>query len=148
MSLFFLFGNRQQTIHIPLDGIHLFCLGADFLILPILLLFFHGEGIPLYLQGGGILYQQANISYPLFLIFDGGQQSVLGSYHLIPFSLQLLIVGDTMFYEEIERLGCLFEIVDFRPMCKANALLGFQVVLNINEQVYLFVSGLWLSGWA
>ena len=53
-----------------------------------------------------------------------------------------------MFSEEVERLGRLFEIVDFRPMCKASALLGFQVILYINEQVYLFVGGLWLSGWA
>ena len=39
-----------------------------------------------------------------------------------------------MFSEEVERLGRLFEIVDFRPMCKASALLGFQVILYINEQ--------------
>ena len=58
------------------------------------------------------------------------------------------MVGDTVFSEEIERLGRLFELVDFRPMCKVETLLGFQVILHINEHIYLFVSGLWLFGWA
>ena len=53
-----------------------------------------------------------------------------------------------MFRQKIKRLGSLFEIVDFRPMCKAGALLGFQVILYVNEQIYFFVGGLWLSGWA
>lgn len=81
------------------------------------------------------------------LFFDGGQQLVLGGHYFIQFSLQLLIVGYSMFSEEIQRLGRLFQIVDFGPMCKASALLGFQVILNINEQVYLFIDSLWLSGW-
>lgn len=53
-----------------------------------------------------------------------------------------------MFCEEVESFGSLFEVVDFRPMCKAGAFLGFQIVLNVYEQIYFLAGRFRLPGWA
>ena len=42
---------------------------------------------PVLPVGGNVLYQQADLAYPLFLCLDGGQEPVLFRHHFINLTL-------------------------------------------------------------
>ena len=90
--------------------------------------------------------QEDKISDPLFHIpqalsgADGG-----GGNSVAPF-LQFLIATDTVFSEEVHGGGCPFQILNGGPPLVSGALLGFDVVLNVNEQADRPTALLGLSG--
>ena len=96
--------------------------------------------------GVDLFSQEDKISDPLFHIpqalsgADGG-----GGNGVAPF-LQFLIATDTVFSEEVHGGGCPFQILNGGPPLVSGALLGFDVVLNVNEQADRPTALLGLSG--
>ena len=61
---------------------------------------------------------------------------------------QFLIAGDPMFSQEVQRFRRPLQILDSRPMLVAGALLGFEIVLDVDEQAGLPGALLRLAGGA
>ena len=91
----------------------------------------HGEGQPLHFF----------LCCPEVCLHPGGS----GRSHVTPLG-QFLIAGDPMFGQEVQRFRGPLQILDSRPVFVADALLGFEIVLDVNEQAGLPGALLWLAG--
>ena len=82
----------------------------------------HGEGQPLHLL----------LRCPEVRLYPGGG----GRRPVAPLG-QFLIAGDPMFGQEVQRFSGPFQILDGRPVLVTGALLGFEIVLDVDEQAGL-----------
>ena len=87
--------------------------------------------------GVDLLSQEGKVGDSLFCIpqalpgADGGSGNGIASFN------QFLIAADAMFGEKVHGGSCPFQIFNGRPPLVSGALLGLDVVLNVNEQVDL-----------
>ncbi len=98
--------------------------------------------------GGGVLHGESQplhflLRRPEVRLHPGGG----GRRPVAPLG-QLLITGDTMFGQEVQRFSSPFQILDVRPVFVAGALLGFEIVLDVDEQAGLPGALLRLAGGA
>ena len=93
----------------------------------------HGEGQPLHLL----------LRCPEIRFHPGG-----GGRRPVATLGQLLIAGDPMFGQEVQRFSGPFQILDGRPVLVTGALLGFEIVLDVDEQAGLPGALLRLAGGA
>lgn len=70
-----------------------------------------------------------------------------GGRHPVATLGQLLIAGDPVFGQEVQCFSGPLQILDGRPVFVAGALLGFEIVLDVNEQAGLPGTLLGLAGW-
>ena len=73
---------------------------------------------------------------------DGGGSNGIAPFH------QFLIAANAVFGEKVHGGGCPFQILNGRPPLVSSALLGLDIVLNVNEQADLPAALLGLSGGA
>lgn len=78
--------------------------------------------------------------------FDGGKGGVPFPRHGGEVAFPLPVTVDLVFHQKVHGSGSLFQIVQFRPVREAGALLGFQIVLQVNEQADPSVALFWLPG--
>ena len=96
--------------------------------------------------GGGVLHGE---SQPLHLLLRCAEVCLHpggGGRCPVATLSQLLITGDTMFGQEVQRFSSPFQILDGRPVFVAGALLGFEIVLDVDEQAGLPGALLRLAG--
>ena len=93
----------------------------------------HGEGQPLHLL----------LRCPEVRLYPGGG----GRRPVAPLG-QILQTSDAMFRQEVQRFRRPLQILDSRPMLVAGALLGFEIVLDVDEQAGLPGALLRLAGGA
>ena len=96
--------------------------------------------------GGGVLHGESQplhflLRYPEVRLHPGGG----GRRPVAPLG-QFLIAGDPMFGQEVQRFSGPLQILDGRPVLVAGALLGFEIVLDVNEQAGLPGALLRLAG--
>ena len=92
---------------------------------------FHGESQPLHFL----------LCCPEVCLHPGG-----GGRRPVATLGQLLITGDPMFGQEVQRFGGPLQILDGRPVLVTGALLGFEIVLDVDEQAGLPGALLRLAG--
>ena len=98
--------------------------------------------------GGGVLHSEGQplhllLRCPEVRLYPGGG----GRRPVAPLG-QFLIAGDPMFSQEVQRFRRPLQILDSRPMLVAGALLGFEIVLDVDEQAGLPGALLRLAGGA
>ena len=96
--------------------------------------------------GGGVLHGESQplhffLCCPEICLHPGGG----GRRPVAPLG-QFLIAGDPMFGQEVQRFSGPLQILDGRPVLVAGALLGFEIVLNVDEQAGLPGALLGLAG--
>lgn len=91
----------------------------------------HGEGQPLHFL----------LCCPEVCLHPGG-----GGRRPVATLGQLLIAGDPMFGQVVQRFRGPFQVLDGRPVLVADALLGFEIVLDVDEQAGLPGALLRLAG--
>ena len=96
--------------------------------------------------GVDLLTQEGQVSNLLFRIpqaFPGANGG--GGNGVAPFH-QFLIAANAVFGEEVHGGGCPLQILNSRPPLISGALLGLDIVLNVNEQADLPATLPGLSG--
>ena len=89
-------------------------------------------------------------SQPLRFVLDGSEFRLYpgggGRRPVAPLG-QILQTSDAMFRQEVQRFRRPLQVLNGRPMLVAGALLGFDVVLDVDEQAGLPGALLRLAGW-
>ena len=97
--------------------------------------------------GGGVLHGEGQ---PLRFVLDGSEFRLYpgggGRRPVAPLG-QILQTSDAMFRQEVQRFRRPLQVLNGRPMLVAGALLGFDVVLDVDEQAGLPGALLRLAGW-
>lgn len=111
--------------------------------LPVLVI--HGAKLTI---GGGVLHGEGQplhffLCCPEICLHPGGG----GRRPVAPLG-QFLIAGDPMFGQEVQRFSGPLQILDGRPVLVAGALLGLDIVLDVDEQAGLPGALLRLAGGA
>ena len=96
--------------------------------------------------GGGVLHGESQplhllLRCPEVCLHPGG-----GSRRPVAPLGQLLITSNSMFGQEVQRFSGPFQILDGRPVFVAGALVGFEIVLDVDEQAGLSGALLRLAG--
>lgn len=109
--------------------------------LPVLVI--HGAKLTI---GGGVLHGEGQplhffLCCPEICLHPGGG----GRRPVAPLG-QFLIAGDPMFGQEVQRFSGPLQILDGRPVLVAGALLGLDIVLDVDEQAGLPGALLGLAG--
>ena len=89
---------------------------------------------PELLVGGEVLYQHRHVPKTMFHIFEGRSRLVVGRADLRDLAFQLGILLYAMLGKEVDCLCGLLQILELRPTCIARALLGLDVVLQVDPQ--------------
>ena len=100
---------------------------------------------PELLVGGEVLYQHRHVPKTPFHIFEGRSRLVVGRADLNNLAFQLGILLYAMLGKKVHCLCGLLQILEFRPTCIARALLGLDVVLQVDPQGDTLVLPVWAS---
>ena len=87
--------------------------------------------------GGGVLHGKGQPLHFLLRCPEGCFHPGGGGRRPVATLGQLLIAGDPMFGQEVQRFSGPFQILDGRPVLVTGALLGFEIVLDVDEQAGL-----------
>lgn len=93
-----------------------------------------------------MLLDQGQLRDPGLCVLDGGMRSIPLFRHDGQSLFQFFIAADPMLRQEVHGSGGLFQVVQLRPMREPGALLGFDIVLDINEQTDFSILLLRLPG--
>mgnify|MGYP007020501102 CR=1 FL=1 len=96
--------------------------------------------------GGGVLHGESQPLHFLLRCPEGCFHPGGGGRRPVAALGQLVIAGDPMFGQKVQRFSGPFQILDGRPVLVTGALLGFEIVLDVDEQAGLPGALLWLAG--